>query len=177
MVGKFRGVRYLVSQRDLCITLRKTFRNNVNEAGEGSSPPKLFALRISWFRTPDSCFPRPTKYVDLLSDDGVNRTVLHWLKLWDGVVFGNKMRDKAPVEKPKWQSQEDWLRYQRFQEPDYDERGFPFKKVSSYVSSVHKLSQTLVRLMSTYQLDILLVPENINEMMGTLGSKNLKLPP
>ncbi|KAL5256484.1 hypothetical protein ACHWQZ_G011654 [Mnemiopsis leidyi] len=70
----------------------------------------------------------PTKYVDLLSDDGVNRSVLHWLKLWDGVVFGTKMRDKAPVEKPKWQSQEDWLRYQRFQEPDYDERGFPFKK-------------------------------------------------
>ena len=27
-----------------------------------------------------------------MSDDGVNRTVLHWLKLWDGVVFGNKMR-------------------------------------------------------------------------------------
>ena len=34
--------------------------------------------------------------------------------------------------------------------------------------------------MSTYQLDILLVPENINEMMGTLGSgapKILNLPP
>ena len=136
-------VRYLVSQRDLCVTLRKTFRDNVNEAGEGSSPAKLFALEISWFRTPDSCFPRPTKYVDLLSDDGVNRTVLHWLKLWDGVVFGNKMRDKAPVEKPKWQNQEDWLRYQRFQEPDYDERGFPFKKVSSYVSSVYHNSPKL----------------------------------
>ncbi|KAL5256485.1 hypothetical protein ACHWQZ_G011655 [Mnemiopsis leidyi] len=48
-----------------------------------------------------SCPIRPTKYVDLLSDDGVNRSVLHWLKLWDGVVFGTKMRNKAPVEKPK----------------------------------------------------------------------------
>ena len=107
------------------------------------------------------CFSRPTKYVDLLSDDGVNRTVLHWLKLWDGVVFGNKMRDKAPVEKPKWQSQEDWLRYQRFQEPDYDERGFPFKKVSSYVSSVNKKSRPYsVNKPITNILDVLPVPDN-----------------
>ena len=60
----------------------------------------------------------------------MNRSVLHYLKLWDGVVFGKKMREKAPVEKPKWQSFEDWQKYQRFQEPDYDEKGFPFKKVS-----------------------------------------------
>ena len=30
-----------------------------------------------------------------MSDDGVNCAVLHWLKLWDGVVFGNKMRDSG----------------------------------------------------------------------------------
>ena len=36
-----------VSQRESCVTLRKTFRNHVNEAGEGSSVAKLFALEIS----------------------------------------------------------------------------------------------------------------------------------
>lgn len=30
---------------------------------------------------------RPRFYTDLLSDDGVNRTLLTWLKLWDHVVF------------------------------------------------------------------------------------------
>ena len=35
-----------MSQRESCVTLRKTFRNHVNEAGEGSSAAKLFALKI-----------------------------------------------------------------------------------------------------------------------------------
>eukprot|EP00116_Pleurobrachia_bachei_P000811 sb/3461073/ len=70
----------------------------------------------------------PKKYVELLSDDGVNRQVLHWLKLWDGIVFGRKMREKAPVQKPKWATMEEFQRWQRNQEPDYDEKGFPFKK-------------------------------------------------
>ncbi|OQV22130.1 Chromosome transmission fidelity protein 18-like protein [Hypsibius exemplaris] len=30
---------------------------------------------------------RPERYMDLLSDEGVNRCLLHWLKLWDAVVF------------------------------------------------------------------------------------------
>ena len=41
----------VVSQRVIRVTLRKTFRNHVNEAGEGSSAAKLFALGISWFNT------------------------------------------------------------------------------------------------------------------------------
>ena len=40
-----------VSQRESCVTLRKTFRNHVNEAGRGSSAAKLFALEFSWFNT------------------------------------------------------------------------------------------------------------------------------
>ena len=74
---------------------------------------------------------RPKKYVELLSDDGVNRQVLHWLKLWDGVVFGRKMREKAPAQKPKWATMEEFQRWQRNQEPEYDEKGFPFKKVGN----------------------------------------------
>ena len=37
----------VVSQRDSCVKLRKTFRNHVNEAGVGSSAAKLFTLKIS----------------------------------------------------------------------------------------------------------------------------------
>ncbi|XP_046856217.1 LOW QUALITY PROTEIN: chromosome transmission fidelity protein 18 homolog, partial [Xenia sp. Carnegie-2017] len=29
-------------------------------------------------------------YIELLSDDGINRNLLTWLKLWDGVVFGKE---------------------------------------------------------------------------------------
>lgn len=38
---------------------------------------------------------KPRSYMQLLSDDGTNRTLLHWLKLWDKVVF-----DKDPPKKP-----------------------------------------------------------------------------
>ena len=39
----------MVSQRETCVTLRKTFRDHVNAATEPSSCAKLFASEISWF--------------------------------------------------------------------------------------------------------------------------------
>lgn len=42
---------------------------------------------------------RPTHFVELLSDDGVNRTLLQWLKLWDCVVFGRPPKVKLQKEK------------------------------------------------------------------------------
>ena len=36
--------------------------------------------------------PRPRSFVDLLSDDGTNRVLLKWLKLWDKAVFGREVR-------------------------------------------------------------------------------------
>lgn len=46
----------------------------------------------------------PKSYIDLLSDDGINRLVLTWLKSWDHVVFGkelpmNDKRQKAEANK------------------------------------------------------------------------------
>ncbi len=35
---------------------------------------------------------RPKSYKHLLSDDGTNRVLLKWLKLWDKVVFGREVR-------------------------------------------------------------------------------------
>lgn len=43
---------------------------------------------------------RPLHFMELLSDDGVNRTLLQWLKLWDCVVFG-----RAPKVKPQQEKQ------------------------------------------------------------------------
>eukprot|EP00117_Sycon_ciliatum_P023729 scpid35668/ scgid20094/ Chromosome transmission fidelity protein 18 homolog len=38
----------------------------------------------------------PHVFTDLLSDDGTNRLLLSWLKLWDGVVFGRKVAAPPP---------------------------------------------------------------------------------
>ena len=47
---------------------------------------------------------RPRNYLDLLSEENVNRTLLHWLKLWDKIVFNREVKMKAPKteEKPQW---------------------------------------------------------------------------
>lgn len=41
---------------------------------------------------------KPKKYVDLLSDEATNRSLLQWLKMWDKVVFGKEIVKKE--EKP-----------------------------------------------------------------------------
>lgn len=41
---------------------------------------------------------KPKKYVDLLSDESTNRSLLQWLKMWDKVVFGKEIIKKE--EKP-----------------------------------------------------------------------------
>lgn len=49
---------------------------------------------------------RPKNYLDLLSEENVNRTLLHWLKLWDKAVFNREVKIKVPKIdeniKPKW---------------------------------------------------------------------------
>lgn len=46
----------------------------------------------------------PKYYTDLLSDDGVNRNLLFWLKLWDHVVFGKEVKQHKTKNKhePSW---------------------------------------------------------------------------
>ncbi|KAG5674297.1 hypothetical protein PVAND_004275 [Polypedilum vanderplanki] len=39
---------------------------------------------------------RPKKYIDLLSDESINRSMLQWIKLWDKVVFNREV-----LKKPK----------------------------------------------------------------------------
>lgn len=37
---------------------------------------------------------KPRKYIDLLSDEMTNRSLLYWLKMWDKVVFGKAFQSK-----------------------------------------------------------------------------------
>ena len=37
---------------------------------------------------------RPKNFLELLSDDGTNRTLLRWLKLWDTIVFNKEIKLK-----------------------------------------------------------------------------------
>ena len=40
---------------------------------------------------------KPKSYTELLSDNGTNRTLLMWLKLWDKLVFGKERKVKKPL--------------------------------------------------------------------------------
>ncbi|XP_042208895.1 chromosome transmission fidelity protein 18 homolog isoform X2 [Homarus americanus] len=44
---------------------------------------------------------KPQHYLDLLSDESTNRTVLHWVKLWDKLVFGIDKKPRQKEEKKK----------------------------------------------------------------------------
>lgn len=35
---------------------------------------------------------KPRKYIELLSDEATNRSLLYWLKMWDKTVFGRCVR-------------------------------------------------------------------------------------
>ncbi|GIY35546.1 chromosome transmission fidelity protein 18 homolog [Caerostris darwini] len=73
---------------------------------------------------------RPMSYTHLLSEEGINRTLLQWLKLWDKIVFGKekKIKKKAATTEPK--------KTNKFQKTwgelieDLDEFGRPYHKVA-----------------------------------------------
>lgn len=72
---------------------------------------------------------RPKKYIELLSDENVNRKLLYWLKLWDKIVFDRDpaIKSKKPQTfskaKGKFQKKEENI-------PDYDSKGFPTQRVA-----------------------------------------------
>lgn len=44
---------------------------------------------------------KPKKYLDLLSDESTNRSLLYWLKMWDKVVFGKEFKPREERENVK----------------------------------------------------------------------------
>ena len=69
---------------------------------------------------------RPRSYMELLSDDGTNRTLLMWLKLWDKLVFNKERRvreKKEEAEKPKFSSLPEVTE-------EFDSQGRPVQQVA-----------------------------------------------
>ncbi|XP_058126500.1 chromosome transmission fidelity protein 18 homolog [Anopheles ziemanni] len=49
---------------------------------------------------------RPRRYIDLLSDETTNRSLLQWLKLWDKAVFNREPKKAKDANKPQHQQQQ-----------------------------------------------------------------------
>lgn len=70
---------------------------------------------------------RPRSYLELLSDETVNRRLLHWLKLWDKIVFNRN------VTKPKREQFMFGKRDNINDEKDIEEvdsKGYPKKRIA-----------------------------------------------
>ncbi|KXJ71078.1 hypothetical protein RP20_CCG021555 [Aedes albopictus] len=82
---------------------------------------------------------RPKRYVDLLSDETTNRSLLEWLKLWDKVVFGREPKEKKDTKQlnsfnkktGRFESNGGWKKKNRSAlNTDLDEHGRPMQKVA-----------------------------------------------
>uniref|UniRef100_A0A1A9V0X3 AAA+ ATPase domain-containing protein n=1 Tax=Glossina austeni TaxID=7395 RepID=A0A1A9V0X3_GLOAU len=86
---------------------------------------------------------KPYKYVDLLSDETTNRSLLFWLKMWDKVVFGKEFKalqantggrvlNSFNKRTGKFESTGGWnsRRPKKFLDTNVDEIGRPIQKVA-----------------------------------------------
>ncbi|XP_035915325.1 chromosome transmission fidelity protein 18 homolog [Anopheles stephensi] len=87
---------------------------------------------------------RPRRYIDLLSDETTNRSLLQWLKLWDKVVFNREPVKKAKDTKTqlsnfnkktgRFESNGGWVKGARkvrsTLNTELDEHGCPVQKVA-----------------------------------------------
>lgn len=94
-------------------------------------PPKGTELWVEKYR--------PKRYVDLLSDETTNRSLLQWLKLWDKVVFGREPKQKKDTKQlnsfnkktGRFEMNGGWKRKTRSAlNTDLDEHGRPMQKVA-----------------------------------------------
>ncbi|CAG9130670.1 unnamed protein product [Plutella xylostella] len=79
---------------------------------------------------------KPACYVDLLSDEPVNRALLHWLHLWDKVVFKKEVKLAEPTQRSKFSARagqfhmsSNW-RGKKEEQPEMDDDGRPHHKVA-----------------------------------------------
>ncbi|XP_012153108.2 chromosome transmission fidelity protein 18 homolog [Megachile rotundata] len=69
---------------------------------------------------------KPRTYIELLSDESVNRNLLHWIKLWDKVVFN---RNYVQSRKGKLQSIFRNKKFKNENSEEVDNKGFPTQRV------------------------------------------------
>ncbi|XP_011151397.1 chromosome transmission fidelity protein 18 homolog isoform X2 [Harpegnathos saltator] len=68
---------------------------------------------------------RPRSYIELLSDETVNRELLHWLKLWDKIIFNrNISKIKNKTKLPEFGTNEE----DKIEE--VDSKGYPIKRIA-----------------------------------------------
>ncbi|KAH9634301.1 hypothetical protein HF086_011561 [Spodoptera exigua] len=79
---------------------------------------------------------RPQSYLELLSDEPVNRALLHWLHLWDKIVFKKEVKTREPQQRTtfskragQFQLTNKW-KGKKEEEPELDEDGRPHHKVA-----------------------------------------------
>lgn len=76
---------------------------------------------------------KPRHYFDLLSDESTNRTVLHWIKLWDKIVFGIDKKPRHKEEKKKDFTKDKFFKFPKKAAAevimDLDEQNRPQQKV------------------------------------------------
>ncbi|XP_053694619.1 chromosome transmission fidelity protein 18 homolog [Sabethes cyaneus] len=82
---------------------------------------------------------RPKRYIDLLSNETTNRSLLEWLKLWDKVVFGREPKQKTDTKQlnsfnkktGRFESNGGWKKKGRSAlNTDLDAHGCPVQKVA-----------------------------------------------
>nr|XP_036214632.1 chromosome transmission fidelity protein 18 homolog [Bactrocera oleae]XP_036214633.1 chromosome transmission fidelity protein 18 homolog [Bactrocera oleae] len=89
---------------------------------------------------------KPRKYIDLLSDEATNRSLLYWLKMWDKMVFGREFKKKEEhsvnsnnnnlntfnKRTGKFESNGGWRKrkFQSMLDTNLDEHGRPMQKVA-----------------------------------------------
>ncbi|XP_053958969.1 chromosome transmission fidelity protein 18 homolog [Anastrepha ludens] len=90
---------------------------------------------------------KPRKYIDLLSDEATNRSLLYWLKMWDKVVFGREFKKKDEhnanssggsnlntfnKRTGKFETNGGWRKkkFQQLLDTNLDEHGRPMQKVA-----------------------------------------------
>lgn len=70
---------------------------------------------------------RPQSYLELLSDETVNRQLLHWLKLWDKIVFNRT------IIQPKKKQQSGFGKKKTIDDEtdieEVDSKGYPIKRI------------------------------------------------
>ena len=105
--GGLCGVPYRILRKQ-AVDVQLSLRPNVIDTSESKASEEISIEKTNSRINPDSNNNdnllwvekfRPRNFLELLSDDGTNRTLLRWLKLWDKVVFNKEIKlKKAQTE-------------------------------------------------------------------------------
>lgn len=91
---------------------------------------------------------KPRTYIELLSDEDVNRYLLHWIRLWDKVVFNrNYVQNKQKKVNSRFRNRK-FTDEKTFEE--IDSKGFPIQKIALLSGPPGLGKTTLAHLAATH---------------------------